>query len=350
MLKRGIQLVYSSFMVLLTGGTGILGMRMTYDLLAKGAEVGILVRKDSDKKTFFKVIEFYHGSDAGRFKERIRWFEGDILDVDSLQLAITAADRVIHAAAIVSFHPRDAALMYETNRMGTANVVNGCLNLDKRLLYVSSVAALGRNTEHKTINEKSTWKDGPLNSKYAISKYNAELEVWRGMEEGLDAVIMNPSIIIGAGPVNKSSGTLYGSVIQGNRFYTEGIATAVDVRDVSEMGIALLDSDQQAQRFIMHSQQISYKEMFAEMAKGLGLKAPDIQASNWMLALGWRIMSAVDFIFRSKSRLTKETAMSSMNDYDYDNTKIQALLGKGFIPVREAIAYHAAYYRSSSAS
>lgn len=333
-------------MILLTGATGILGMRLAYDLAMQGEDIMLLARPESDKETFIRVLAFYHEGDVSALLKRITWTLGDILDVSTLEEAISQCDQVIHAAAMVSFHPKDAVRMYDTNKRGTAHIVDVCVAQKKRLLYISSVAALGRTVGMKSINEKSTWKDGPMNSNYAISKYNAELEVWRGIEEGLEAVMVNPSVIIGAGPVSRSSGTLFGTVLSGNRFYTDGMATAVDVRDVSRKALWLLNSEQRSERFILHSEQITYGNMFQCMADHLKMKGPTIKAKSWMLAIGWRLAAFKDWIFGTRSKLTKETAMSSENDFDYSTEKIEALMGEGFIPVQEAIAYHAKFYCS----
>ena len=333
-------------MVLITGGTGILGMRMVYDLLLKGEEVRIFSREAADKAMFSKVLTFYHNENIDSLIEKLSWAEGDIMDMNSIQEAVKDCQHVIHAAATVSFHSSEADAMYLNNKQGTAHVVDVCNETGKRLLYISSVAALGRTAEKKLIDETSAWKDGPLNSNYAISKYNAELEVWRGIEEGLDAVIVNPSIILGAGSITRSSGTLFGSVLQGNPFYTDGMATAVDVRDVSSISIDLLFSQVSTERYILHSEQISYRDMFQCMADSLGKKGPRIKANRALLSIGWRIMWFVDKLFRTKSKLTKETASSSLNDFDYSTEKVRSIFKIEFIPVQDAITYHAGFYRS----
>jgi len=333
-------------MVAITGGTGILGMRFVYDLTVSGRKVRMLVRPDSDIELLERTLSFYHGADAAELFSRIEFVEGDILDVFSLRDLLEGCDEMIHSAAMVSFHPRDADRMYQVNRQGTANVVNACLAYDVKLLYVSSVAALGRTTNEKVLDESSLWKDSPINSNYAISKYNAELEVWRGIEEGLKAVIVNPSIILGAGGTDRSSGTLFGSVLGENPFYTEGLATAVDVRDVSRMALELFERGIASERFVLHSEQISYKDMFHEMAKVLGKRVPSIKASQGLLSIAWRVMAMKDFIFRTKSMITKETAQSAKNEYDYRTNKVRSVLGREFISVKDAIHYHAEFYSS----
>lgn len=331
-------------MVAITGGTGILGMRFVYDLTSAGRKVRVLIRPDSDIELLKRTLAFYHGADVAELFSRIEFVQGDILDVLSMRDLLEGCDEMIHSAAMVSFHPRDADKMYQVNRQGTANVVDACLASGVKLLYVSSVAALGRTAGEKVLDENSLWKDSPINSNYAISKYNAELEVWRGIEEGLKAVIVNPSIILGAGGTGRSSGTLFGSVLDGNPFYTEGLATAVDVRDVSQMALELFEKGANGERFILHSEQISYKQMFDEMAEVLGKRAPSIKASQGMLSLAWRLMAIKDFIFRTKSKITKETAQSAKNQYDYRTDKVRSTLGRGFISVKDAIRYHAEFY------
>ncbi len=342
----GVMDVSLSRMVAITGGTGILGMRFIYDLTNQGYPVRVLIRPDSDKDLLFRVLTFYHGSDATALFDLIQFVEGDILDVFSLHDLLEGCDELIHSAAMVSFHPRDADRMYQVNRQGTANVVDVCIPRGVKLLYVSSVAALGRTAGDKVLDETSLWKDSPINSNYAISKYNAELEVWRGIEEGLTALMVNPSIILGAGGTGRSSGTLFGSVLGENPFYTEGLATAVDVRDVSQMALELFEKGISSERFVLHSDQISYKDMFSEMAASLGKRPPTIKASEGLLSFIWRVMAVKDVILRTKSMITKESAQSAKNDFDYRTDKVQNVLGRSFIPVKEAIHYHAAFYSS----
>jgi dihydroflavonol-4-reductase len=195
---------YFYTMILVTGGTGLVGSHLLYDLVKSGASVRALKRAGSDLKGVLKTFSFYSQVPEELFS-RIQWVEGDIEDMASLEDAMEGADKVYHCAAIVSFLPQDRSAMLRVNVEGTANVVNACLQKQvSKLCHVSSIASLGRNSTSDLVNEETHWKTSPQNSWYAISKYGAEREVWRGAEEGLKVVVVNPSVILGPGSWNKS--------------------------------------------------------------------------------------------------------------------------------------------------
>ncbi len=216
----------STMQILITGATGLVGSATARRFLADGHSVSVLHRPDSDRSLLQDV------------EDRIQWIEGDILDVLSLEKALENVEYVVHAAAVVSFVPRDEAAMVKVNVEGTANVVNACLKRGiRKLCHVSSVAALGRphprtieQDKPVVIDETQRWEDSPNNSAYAKTKYLAELEVWRGISEGLPAVIVNPSLILGEGDWQKSSTQLFKYVYDGKPFYTEGTVNYVDVQ------------------------------------------------------------------------------------------------------------------------
>ena len=341
--------LYIRPMIFITGGTGLLGMRMVYDLLIEGTPVRLLRRSESDLALFSSVLDFYHGADSTKLRLNIEWIEGEILDPTLLEDAIRNCNYCIHAAAMVSFHPKDRDAMRRVNIEGTANIVNACLAKgDIKLLYISSVAALGRIGNSGTIDESHLWKDSPYNSAYAISKYHAEMEVWRGIEEGLDAVMVNPSIILGAGDTRKSSGTIFGAVLNGLRFYTDGGASVVDARDVSRIGLELLKSSVQSERYSLNSQSLPYKSLFGMIAETLGRPKPSIHASSYLLSIAWRLAAFKDFISGSRSPVTQETALSAKSSYVYESKKIKEELGYDFRDLKESVSYYGSYYSKVS--
>ena len=259
--------------ILITGATGLVGSATVRRFLADGHRVSVLHRPDSDRSLLQDVVD------------RIEWIEGDILDVLSLEKALDNIEYVVHAAAVVSFVPRDEAAMVKVNVEGTANVVNVCLHKGiRKLCHVSSVAALGRpnprTIESDTpvfIDETQRWEDSPNNSAYAKTKYLAELEVWRGISEGLPAVIVNPSLILGEGDWQKSSTQLFRYVYDGKPFYTEGTVNYVDVRDIAEALYRLVNSDIEGERFILSAGSASYYELFEVIAMGFGKRPASIR-------------------------------------------------------------------------
>ena len=246
-------------MIFVTGGTGLLGAQLLLDLTASGQTVTALHRPSAD----FSFFDFlFKGKKT--LKENILWVTGDLNDVDSINRFVEKDAEVYHCAGLVSFDPRDSEKLYLINIEGTANLVNCCLDKQvRKLVHVSSVGTLGRNgTASLTINEDSYWQSSNEVSDYAISKYGAEREVWRGIAEGLNAVIINPSVIIGAGRWDTGSSKMISQVWKGLRFYSGGVSGFVDVKDVTKIMIQLMQSDITAERFILSSENISYKIFF----------------------------------------------------------------------------------------
>lgn len=332
-------------MIFVTGGTGILGARLIYDLLERGEEVRALKRKDSDIASLISVLDFYSEGHGEELCDKIEWVVGDILDITLLESSVGGCSACFHSAALVSFHPRDQELMRTVNIEGTANVVNACSVSKVPLVYVSSVAALGRTSSDQSLDESNVWKDSPYNSGYAISKYHAEMEVWRGIEEGLEAVIINPTIILGAGVESRSSGTIFGAVNEGLKFYTDGGASVVDVRDVSAIAVDLWKKNEfYSQRFVLNSASIPYRSLFNEIADSLSTPRPSIHIGNRLLSIAWRVVWLKDLLFRTKSSLTKESARSSISSYEYSSAKVRSALDFEFRDWQESVRHFAKFY------
>lgn len=332
-------------MIFVTGATGLVGARIAFDLLQEGERLRLLRRASSDIDLFIRILKFYNQNQpVDDLLAAIEWIEGDVLDRSSLDYGLQDCSHCIHAAAMVSFHPRDREQMYEVNGEGTSNVVNACLKANVRLGHVSSVAAIGRTSAKQRLNETADWVDSEYNTAYAKSKYRAEMEVWRGIEEGLDAVIVNPVIVLGAGSAAMSSGTLFGTVQRGVKYFTNGTASLVDVRDVSQLMIRLTKSDISAERFVLSAGRLRYRSMLEMIAEVLGKEGPSKKASKWMLSLAWRAAWLKDVLTRSKSPISRETARSATSDYRYDSQKIKTLYDYEFIQIKDAIAYHGSFF------
>ena len=321
-------------MIFVTGGTGLLGGQLLFDLASANEKVMALHRPSSDF-TFYDRLFLKNPA----LKEKIKWVEGDINSIDSLSQLIPEGADVYHCAGLVSFDPRDSELLYLINIEGTANLVNVCLDKTiRKLIHVSSVGALGRNTaEDLVITENSHWQTSKENSDYSISKYGAEREVWRGIAEGLNAVIVNPSVIIGAGNWSQGSSKLIKQVWDGLKFYTNGVSGFVDVKDVSKIMMQLMQSEITAERFILSSENISYKNLFEMIATALNKKPPSYYASLWMGEIAWRMEALGNYLFHHKPLITKYTAITAHKIYNYSASKITRTLNFKFIPVEETV-------------
>jgi dihydroflavonol-4-reductase len=319
-------------MIFVTGGTGLVGAHLISMLVQAGEDVRAFRRKDSN----MKLVELIMGNNF--LSSKLEWVDGDVLDVYSLNEAMKGITHIYHAAAVISFQPSEADKMMQVNIEGTANVVNMALeNKIKKLCYVSSIAAIGRTINGETVTEKTPWKTSPNNSKYAISKYGAEREVWRGTVEGLDAVIVNPSIIIGPGDWNSGSSKMFKQAYDGLKFYTSGINGFVDVRDVCKCMITLMNSEIKNERFIVNSENVPFRLLFDQICTAFGKRVPYIKASKWLGAITWRLEALRSFFTGSRPLITKETAKSANQCYYYSSEKIKERLNFKFIPISQSI-------------
>ncbi len=245
---------------------------------------------------------------------------------------------------MVSFRRRDFKKLTKINKYGTANVVNVCLGLDvDHLVYVSSTAALGRSDKKEIYDETNKWVNSPANTGYSISKFSAENEVWRGVEEGLDAVIINPCVILGVGNWNDSSLSIFKVVKKGLKFYTSGANAFVDARDVAFIMAELSHQRIVNDRYLTISENLEFKSLFDKIAKAFGVKPPSIKVKKWMAGLAWRIEGILGF-FGRKQNITKETARSSMSITKYSNQKIKEKLNFEFISIDEAVKNSVSYF------
>lgn len=296
-------------MILVTGAGGLVGSHLVKRLVSEGNRVRAIYRSAIPLPEVAGTVE---------------WVKGDILDVVSLEEAMKGIQQVYHCAAIVTFNPKKKALLHQTNVEGTANVVNACLNEGvSKLLFVSSVAALGRIREDIPIDEKMNWSEETSNSEYGKSKYFAEMEVWRGIGEGLNAVIVNPVIILGAGDWTKGSSEIFKSAYDEFPWYTEGISGFVDVIDVVRAMILLMGSNCTAERYILSAEDLPFREVFTRIAINFGKKPPNRKVTPLIAALIWRI-EAVKARFTGKDPLlTRETARTAAAKVHFDNNKFK---------------------------
>ena len=320
--------------LLVTGGTGFLGSYIIKALVEKGYAVRALRR--STTLPFWIAPGILNNTPTGS----VEWVEGDILDVVSLDEAMEGIDAVIHSAAVVSFAGKDRNMMYQVNVEGTANVVNMALEKNvKRLIHISSVAALGRTAGGGHVNEEKKWEESKVNTHYAKSKYKAELEVWRGMAEGLSAVILNPSTILGYGDWNNSSCAIFKNVYEEFKWYSPGINGFVDVEDVAKVVALMLENEITEQRFTVNAESWPFKKLMDTIAENFGKKKPVRQTTDFLIAVAWRMEKFKSFFTGSRPLLTKESARIAHSKTYFDNDKLlKALPGFSFTPLEETIA------------
>lgn len=326
-------------MILVTGGTGLVGSHLLYKLLKTNNKIRAIYRREHKLALVKKVFSYYSADDESLF-EQIEWVEADITDIPALQRAFQDIDHVYHCAAFVSFEPDKYHVLRKINIEGTANVVNLCLSHQvKKLCYVSSIAAIGhQQNPQQLITEDTNWNQDADNSVYAITKYGAEIEVWRGSQEGIDAVIINPGIIIGPGFWNSGgSSSLIKKIYKGMPYYTHGVTAYVDVDDVVRAMILLMQSPIKNERFIVISENLSFKEFQQQTALALGVKPASKEATPLILGLGWRLDWLNRLLTGKRRRLSRQMTRSARNITKYDASKIKNALDFKFKPMQTSI-------------
>ncbi|MDE1191870.1 MAG: NAD-dependent epimerase/dehydratase family protein [Arachidicoccus sp.] len=295
--------------IIITGASGLVGSHILQELYNSPARIIAVCRNippDADK--------------------RFEWIAGDILDTNFLEEICANADKIYHCAALVSYDPKKKKEIFQINVEGTANVVNAALNCGvHRLLYVSSVAAIGESQDNKMADEETVWKDVHV-ADYGKSKHYAEMEVWRGISEGLDSVIINPSIVLGCGDWEKGSTEIFKNIYKGFPWYSAGVHGFVDVRDVACAAVMLMNSDIQGQRFIINGINISYKELFSTIAQSFGIRPPYKKVTHFLSGIVWRLSSLKSFVTGKSSMITKHSARIAMQNIQFDNSKLLKFL------------------------
>lgn len=323
-------------MVLVTGGTGLVGAHLLIHLIEKGENVSAIYRNPESLQKTKSLFSLYKKENL---YESIHWIQADILDIPSLEKAFKGIKQVYHCAAFISFDPKDEDLVRKTNIEGTANIVNFCLAYNvKKLCHVSSIAALGDLASHESIiTEETEWNPEKPHSDYAISKYGAEMEIWRGQQEGLEVVIVNPGIIIGPGFWNQGSGELFTKVKNGLPFYTKGSTGFIAAADVVTVLYKLMNSQIHGERYTLISENIRFQDLLFSIADALKVKRPKYHANplimNTLSKLNW----ITSTFFGQKRQLSTASARSSYSPDLYSNQKIKNALNITFIDVHHYI-------------
>lgn len=323
----------------------MLGAHVLYELTSAGLAVRAAYRDEAKQALVAKIFSYYTDSPQ-QLLDKVHWVKADLMDISEVEDAMSGISEVYHCAALVSFDDRDDDKLMTVNPQTTANVVNVALDFKvKKLVHVSSVAALGRAAQGKPIDEKANWIESKHNSVYAKSKYLAELEVWRATEEGLNAVIVNPTIILGPGNWKEGSAAIFNTVAKGFKFYTEGLNGYVDARDVAAIMVKLMDSHISAERFVTVGENVSYREVFNQIADELDAPKPSVHAKSWMGNIVWRIEKMKSILFGGKPMITKGTARTSHQKNYYNSDKVRQELGFNFRPIKETIKDLSAFYK-----
>ncbi|MCM4166839.1 ADP-L-glycero-D-manno-heptose-6-epimerase [Arenibacter antarcticus] len=330
-------------MILVTGGTGLVGAHLLLHLLQLGKEVKATYRTTSNLKEVEKVFSYYSEASNSLFK-KINWVEADLNDIPALEIAFQNVTQVYHCAALISFNPSDYELLRTVNVEGTKNIVNLCIaHQIKKLCYVSSIAAIGRTLDEQAATEETDWTTHHANV-YALSKMDAELEVWRGSQENLPVVIVNPGVIIGPGFWDTGTGLLFQNAYKARKFYPPGGTAFVAVQDVVSLMTQLMDAAVKNEKFIAVAENLSYKEILDRLTKAFNRSGPKIQLKFWQLELFWRLDWLAVLLTNRDRRLTKNSVRSLRKTQRFNNSKSKEFLGRSYESLENIITLSCAKF------
>jgi nucleoside-diphosphate-sugar epimerase len=325
-------------MIFVVGGTGYLGSHLLYNLVQRGNPVRAIYR-DKQKLDFFRTFRKYYPEVNDAMMDSIEWVKGDILDYYTLSEYMAGASAVYNVSGIVSFHKEDKQKMLAINGQGTANVVNACLEhgID-RLCHVSSISALGDSQDGEPIDETRLWSKNTSPSPYSYSKFRGEMEVWRGINEGLQAVIVNPSIIVGPGMWHGSWKEIFRQVNGGLNYYPVGTSGYIDVQDVVRVMIILTDSDVSGERFILSAENLAHRKVLDFLAEGLKKPRPSRALTPQLIKIACRLEKIRSVLTGTRPRITRQSMKSSAAVTSYSNRKIVQAFPIRFTPLSESLA------------
>ena len=332
-------------MIFVTGGTGLVGSHILLKLAQQSKQIKALKRKSSSLDVCKSIFRYYN--EENLFSQII-WVDGDVNDIISLEDGMKKCKLLVHCAGIVSFLNSDIELLQKVNIEGTANVMNVALNLGIRKAgFISSIATLGRNSSAgKVVDEDCHFKVSKLESNYALSKHLSEQEVWRASAEGLDVVIINPSVILGPGDWKKGSSQIFERIYKGLKFYSTGSTGYVDVSDVADSMITLLFSDVKNERFIVNGANLKYQDCFNRIAIALSKKKATIRVTPFLKEIVWRAEVLKSFITRRPPLITRETANNAMTESSFSTAKIKSVIGFQFTEIDATIKKYANWFIS----
>lgn len=331
-------------MILVTGGTGLIGSHLLYELTVKNNHIRAIKRPSSNLQNVLKIFGYYSDKPETLFR-KIDWVDVSVTDYYSLIGAFGDIDMVYHCAGLVSYNRRMKKELFETNVKGTSNIVNICLEKKiKKICFVSSIASFGEYDGVKAVDETTRWKPEKKSSLYSLSKLKAEMEVWRGIAEGLSGIIVNPSVVIGPGFWDKGVGITIRLVARGMRFYTRGSTGYVDVRDVAKIMVRLMETDISGEQFLVSSENFTFKEILDLISETLHRRNPDIHANKLVTGLGWRLNALFSWITGKEPVITRDNMRISHKHNLYSGQKIKDVLGYEFITIKDSVRFLAEKY------
>lgn len=332
-------------MILVTGGTGMLGSYLLLELLKKEEKVMACKRPTSNLNITKKIFKTY-SSNPEELLTKIQWVDVDLFSQNNIEEQLDGVSTIYHCAAQIQNTKKDSTDIIENNTVITKNIVNAALNQRvKRFCYVSSIAALGSSTNHELISEATLWKNTKNNSTYSMSKYSSEMEVWRGIAEGLNAVIINPSVILGIGHWEKGSANLFEKMASGFKFYTLGSSGFVSAKDTVKIMTQLIENESSfGQSFIVSSENLNFKQLFDKITKSLNVKSPSIYANSFLTQLACSFEWLKSKIFGFEPLITRESARTAHKVLKYDNSKLLQVLPFEYQSIDSAIAEIAQAY------
>lgn len=333
-------------MILITGASGLVGAHLTLALLKEGKSVRALYRSEHSLEHTRRLFARYQQSDLF---EQAQWTQADITDIPALERVFEQVHTVYHCAALISFDPADEKKLRKTNIEGTANIVNLCLDFGvEKLCYVSSIAALGPAlTEEEILRETTDWNPEYHHSDYAISKHGAEMEVWRGQQEGLSVRIINPGVILGPGFWHQGSGTIFDRVARGLTFYTQGVTGFVGVDDVVACMIKSMATETEADQFIAVAENQSYEWLVKNIAQELNVAGPRFFIPAGMTSLAARIDGFLSWFGKNRT-LSTNLAKSLHRKEFYSAQKATDVLGITFEPLTATLRRMCRYYQAQN--
>lgn len=326
-------------MILVTGGTGLVGSHLLLDLLKAGNKVRAIYRKSSNLLVVKKVFSYYLSSEeTDLYFNRIDWQEADLNDIFNLTKAFEGITYVYHSAAMISFDPSDEKELRKINIEGTANIVNLCIAGGiKKLCFISSISTMDLTPGEKEISENFTWHQEQSHSDYAISKHGAEIEVWRGSQEEVPVVILNPGIIIGPGFWDSGSGQIFKRIDAGLNYHFPKTTGFVGVQDVVNAAICTMESSTKNEQFILVAENLEFKTVLEMIAESIDKPAPKRALKPWMVFIGWIYQSIMGNLFGKKRQITKKDTKALFRHTFYSNQKFISRFNFKFTPVQETI-------------
>ncbi|WP_396633146.1 NAD-dependent epimerase/dehydratase family protein [Maribacter sp. R86514] len=332
-------------MILVTGGTGLVGSHLLLKLTMDNIKVRAIYRTQKKLDSVKKIFSYYSDNATALFN-KIDWVHGDILDIPSLENAIEDITHVYHCAAYISFNPSDFKKLERINREGTANIVNICIAYGiKKLCHVSTIGTIGRPINNEKVDEETEWTLQNANP-YAITKHLAEMEVWRGAQEELEVVIVNPGVILGPGFWNSGSGSFFKTAAKGYKYYPPGGSGFITINDVTNIMIALMNSNIHNERFILVAENLTYKQILEKIALAMDKKPPTKALKFWQLKMGKFVDKIRNILTGSPRTITKNTIHGLKHPTAFNNEKIKNTLGMEFESLENQIKFSAKLFIS----